>query len=284
MLCCIGDLVEDVVVWPSADLAHGTDTTSRIFRRRGGSAATVAVYAVTAGIPARFIGQVGNDRLGSMLVDEMEAAGVEVRVARNGVTGSIVVLVDQSGERTMLPDRGAAMELAMLPAGSLDGVEWLHVPAYSLVVEPLGATSRRAIEQSRGVDARVSVDASSVGALTEYGVAEFTELMIAVAPDVFFCNADEAALLGVDATTPVAGAELTVIKDGPHPVTLVDRSGHKSKVSVPPVAVVSDTTGAGDSFAAAFIASTINGSQPVDAARAACRMAATVLSRPGAGS
>ena len=283
MLGVIGDLVEDVVVWPAAEPVRGTDTPSRVFRRRGGSAATVAVYAVTAGASARFIGQVGDDRLGAMLVAEMEAAGVDMRVTRRGTTGSIVVLVDETGERTMLADRGAAMDLAVLPDGALHGITWLHIPAYSLVVEPLGATSLEAIAKAQALGARVSVDASSIGPLVAFGVDRFRDLMQQVGPDVVFCNEDEARLLGTQTNSPLPGARLTVIKAGADPVTLVEESGGSHEVAVPPVEVVSDTTGAGDSFAAGFIAAMMTGETSVAATDAGCRMAASVLARPGAG-
>ena len=58
MLCCIGDLVEDVVVWLTSDIATGTDTNASIRRRRGGSAANVAVSAALTGASVRFIGRV----------------------------------------------------------------------------------------------------------------------------------------------------------------------------------------------------------------------------------
>ncbi len=284
MICCIGDLVEDVVVWPSEEPAHGTDTASRVFRRRGGSAATVAVYAATTDIDSRFVGQVGDDRLGTLLVGEMEAAGVDVRVVRRGTTGSIIVIVDQSGERTMLPDRGAAMELLAIPNGALDAVTWLHVPAYSLVVEPLGTTSRTAIDEVQRRGGSISIDASSVGPLTGFGVDRFLTLMKDVRPHVFFCNEDEARLLRVGGTTPLPGAGLTVVKAGSRPVTIINSEGAATTVPVPPVTVVSDTTGAGDAFAAGFATATLGGRSPADAASEGNRMAATVLQRPGAGS
>ena len=66
-------------------------------------------------------------------------------------------------------------------------------------------------------------------------------------------------------------------------MTLIDASGKTTVVAVQPVAVVSDTTGAGDAFAAGFIAASMNGSDPVTAAEAGSRLAATVLTQPGAG-
>lgn len=280
MLCCVGDLVEDIVVWPSSKPARGTDTPARIFRTRGGSAATVAVHAAAVGVASRFVGQVGDDPLGEMLIRDLEAAGVEVVVTRHGRTGSVVVLVDETGERTMLPDRGAATELAELPARALDGVSWLHVPAYSLVVEPLATTSIMAITRSREAGATVSVDASSTGPLRHYGVDRFLDLLARLAPEVFFCNRDEAATLGLGADRGMARM-LTVRKAGADPVALIDAHGRVTTVPVPAVAAVTDTTGAGDAFAAGFIAASMQGAAPAVAAEAGIGLAATVLTRPG---
>ena len=58
MLCTVGDLIEDVVVWQGEPTHHASDTPSRIERTRGCSAANVAYFAAASGLPARFIGQV----------------------------------------------------------------------------------------------------------------------------------------------------------------------------------------------------------------------------------
>ena len=74
-----------------------SDTESRIVRRRGGSAANVAATAAANGWPVRFLGQVGNDTIGTALVDELSAGGVDTRfVVHDGSTGTIIVLVDEA--------------------------------------------------------------------------------------------------------------------------------------------------------------------------------------------
>jgi len=283
MLCCIGDLVEDVVVWPTAAPKRGTDTVSHVFRRRGGSAANVAVLAVEDGGHSRFIGQVGDDRLVVVLAAEMADCGVDVQIAKGGRTGTIVVLIESDGERTMLPDRGAALQLEAIPDGALDGVAWLHVPGYSLIAEPLGTTSRGLIDSARAAGIPVSIDASSTGLLQGFGTARFEEELRAIQPEILFCNQEEAELLGVDREHPFPGAGLSVIKAGPDPVLLVEPSRVAAEVPVPRVENVTDTTGAGDAFAAGYLVAKINGAAPVEAAVAGIELAATVLSRPGAG-
>ncbi len=282
MLCCVGDLVEDVVVWLAAGIRRGTDTPAKVFRRRGGSAANVAALAAVAGGRARLIGQVGRDPLGETLLAEMSAAGVELAVTRDGTTGTVVVLVEPDGERTMLPDRAAATRLAGVPPGSLDEASWLHVPGYSLIVEPLGDTSRALISRARDRGAGISIDASSVGLIKEYGPARFGAAVTAIGPDVLFCNKDEAELLELCPGSPHPGVAFSVIKSGAEPVAIVTES-LTHWIPVDPVEEVADTTGAGDAFAAGYLVATMEGAGPVGAALAASRLAATVLGRPGVG-
>ena len=99
-------MVDDIVVHRRGPIRVGTDTPAQIRRRRGGSAANVAVTAAQLTGRGRFFGQVGDDAPGELLVRALDAAHVDTRfVRRGGRTGAIVVLVDDDGERSFLTDR-----------------------------------------------------------------------------------------------------------------------------------------------------------------------------------
>lgn len=282
MLCTIGDLIEDVVVWLSAEPNLGTDTDSIIQRTRGGSAANVAMFAALTGTESRFIGQVGNDALGQQLCSALQQAGVDVCVVSEGRTGSIVVLVQPNGERTFLTDRGVASHLSHFDASLMANVGILHVPSYSLVTEPLASTSLLYIKAAQSLGAVISIDASSTSVLEHFGVARYKSLIQSIQPQIFLCNEDEAGLLGVGATEGMPGAALTVIKRGAHSTLAISQNNERSEVAVAPVANIVDTTGAGDAFAAGFLPTFVATNDVEVAIARGHAIAARVLRSPGA--
>jgi sugar/nucleoside kinase (ribokinase family) len=282
VLCTIGDLIEDVVVWLNDELNIGSDTDSIIVRTRGGSAANVAMFGALTGTPSRFIGQVGNDNLGEQLCASLRGSGVDVCTVAEGRTGSIVVVVQPNGERTFLTDRGVASDLSVFDAQHLAGVSIVHVPTYSLAHDPLATTAIQYIRAARAAGALISVDASSTSVLRDYGIDRYSELITSISPDVFLCNNDEAALLNIDSEHPMPGAELTVIKRGALPITVVTAAGVVTEVATPPVANIVDTTGAGDAFAAGFLPVYATSRNIKDSITNGNLIAARVLRSPGA--
>ena len=275
MLACLGDLVEDVIVRLDGPVNVASDTHAHISRRRGGSAANVAARAAALGHRSRFLGQVGTDAIGTALLAELTDDGVDTSVVRRaGATGTIVALVDHRGERSMLTDRRACVDLSEPDPSWLDGVDVLHVPFYSLATGQIAATATTVIGWAHERGIPVSIDVSSTAIIVEVGIDEVFRRLEEAAPTVVFANADEAEVLGIDA--PVAGA-VTVIKRGPRPALLRCPDGSVIEVDGIAVPGVNDTTGAGDAFAAGFLTSADWSSDPRNACESGHRAAADLL-------
>lgn len=266
VITCVGDLVEDIVVSAPAGIRTGTDSPARIERHRGGSAANVAVAVAIAGGASRYVGNVGTDLLGDQLLGQLTSHGVDLAVTRSGRTGSIVALVDASGERSFLTDRGSADDLISAPDGWLLDTTVVHVPMYSLLTDPLRATTLVMLSAASNAGCTISLDASSTGALTDAGVSSARSVIEQLGPDYLFCNRDEAELLGISEHTRLATT--TVIKQGAEPTVILCDTGVVS-YPVPLVRRVIDTNGAGDAFAAAFLVAAVQQRLPLPAAVAA---------------
>ena len=284
-LAVMGDLLEDVVVWLHEPLAVGTDCSGEIHRTRGGSAANVAAAAATLGagmVAVRFLGCVGPDAAGDALVAELVGRGVDVRVQRRGTTGAVVILVDSSGERTMIPNRMASGLLERVDDDWLDEVDLFHVPAYGFCAEPVGTTAIDALRRVRAAGGVTSIDASSVGMLESWGRDRIIALLADLAPDHLLANADEAEFLRLLDQPGWAARTTLVVKRGAAATLVIVPGDEPVEVPVSPVPDVLDSTGAGDAFAAGYLTAVLQGNTPEAAAAAGNVAGGLALSRPGA--
>ena len=135
---------------------------------------------------------------------------------------------------------------------------------------------------ARASSALISIDASSSSVLKQYGTDRYRALIESLNPEVFLCNEDEAAVLGLGPQKPMVGAVLTVIKQGPLPVIAVQNNGTTTEVAVTPVANIVDTTGAGDAFAAGFLPHYAKTKEITNAIIHGHALASRVLQSPGA--
>ncbi len=123
------------------------------------------------------VGVVGDDDLGRAAARALLSAGVKahLRVVPGRQTGMVVAVVDASGQRSMLTDRGANLDLAApdLGPGLLVAGGHLHLSGYELLDEATRPAARAALALASGAGMTCSVDPCSAGPLAAVGRAEF---------------------------------------------------------------------------------------------------------------
>jgi sugar/nucleoside kinase (ribokinase family) len=276
LIVSIGDLVLDIAIVPEGPLQPDDDSPATITIGGGGQAANFCAWTVALGEPARLVTRVGDDESGRRLVGDLESLGVEVRaVWAAEPTGAIAVLIGPDGRRTMATQRGASVGLSpadLDEAWFLDA-KLLHVPAYSLFLEPIASATRAAIKAVREAGGMLAVDLSSAAGLRAYGPSRMAYVLARMKPEVLFATEAEAATLAVPLERL---AQVPVLKLGAEGSRVF---GHT--IPAPEVKPV-DPTGAGDAFAAAFCAAWLHGATPVEAARSGVRAASQSVLLAGA--
>jgi sugar/nucleoside kinase (ribokinase family) len=281
----VGDVMVDVVARLSGPLAAASDAPAVIRLHGGGSSANTAAWLVAAGTEPVLIGCIGDDERGRYAREELRTAGVDARLAVDPElpTGTCIVLVAPDGERTMVPDAGAndALDDADLPDDLLDPGGHLHVAGYALLREGSRQAARAAIGRASSAGMTVSVDPSSSALLS----ADFLDW--AEGAGLLLPNASEARALTGEAD-PERAARALADRFGEVVVTLgVDGAlwtdgAEALRVPADPVEAVVDSTGAGDAFAAGYLAARTGGTPVSDALKAACTLAARAVTTSGA--
>jgi sugar/nucleoside kinase (ribokinase family) len=258
----VGDVMADILVQLDEPFALGSDAAARIVERPGGSAASFAVWLAREGVEVEFAGRVAAadvERIGA----ELRAAGVTPWLAGDAElpTGRLVAVVAPSGERSFLTDRGAndALALADIPEAALVRADWLHLSGYSFQHPRSRAAVRDLLR--RASETPVSVDPGSAAPLRAMGAENFLAWTAGAA--ILLPNADEAAALtGTD--DPEQQRERL---RGKYPLVAIKRGAAGAEAltesavwtAAPPPTRALDTTGAGDAFAAAFVAGRLRG-------------------------
>ena len=261
----VGDVMTDVIVMPEGPIVKGSDRRAKVRNRPGGSGANQAVWLGAMEADVLFAARVGADER-AMYENYFRGLGVVPALAGDTElpSGVLVTIVDPDGERSFLTDRGANLNLSSddLPENLLDDVGMVVVSGYSFFAPGPRAAVQGLFARAKARGVPVAVDPASVGFLVEVGPAAFVEWTKGA--DWIFANQSEAeALCGaseLDEQMRLLGQHYgtVVIKRGRLGAALGGQNGVRLELPAQVVEVV-DSTGAGDAFAAGFIAAHVAG-------------------------
>jgi sugar/nucleoside kinase (ribokinase family) len=298
-LLSIGEVLLDFIALAADDLLGAAD----FVRRPGGAPANVAVAVARLGGRAAFVGAVGDDPFGRVLLDALDGEGVDV--SRLKVLPQCTTLAFVARNKGGIPDflfyRGADAELLPddVPPDLIASARFIYVSSMALLDKPGSDATAFAAEAAREVGTLLAVDPnlrpSSWETLDDARTA-LTPLLNAA--NVLKVNDEEARLLAdtpnLDHAIKHLAAEHTLVvvtlgADG----CLWAWAGKHGRVTSPRVDVL-DSTGAGDAFMGALLAElarakvtaanflALQGEQLEAALRFACAAGALACTRPGA--
>jgi ribokinase len=280
----LGKLVADQVLSLSSPLVIGGQQRVSRTLSAGGAPANVTANLARLGVPTRLAGWAGADPLADELLTGLSARGIEMTLVRRGRVPLTTVLVHEGGERTLLADRGdGGLEASDVDVRWVADAAVLHLDGFDLLPGRFPAALIAAASLARAAGAPVSVDAAAAARIERFGVADYVSLLAGLRPDVLFCNAAEASVLGLSDALPAWAPELVLVHAGPLPTRVLTRAGTWSvPVERLPPERVRDTTGCGDALAAGVLAGWRAGSPVLDAVRAGHEAAAVVAGVIGA--
>jgi sugar/nucleoside kinase (ribokinase family) len=257
----------------------------------GGSGANTAVGVASLGANAAFIGKVRDDELGRLYTHDLGAVGVrfEVKPAGDGpATARSFILVTPDGERTMNTYLGACQNLtgADVDPHTVRAAKIVYLEGYLWDPPEAKKAFRKAVTIAHEAGNAVALTLSDPFCVDRYR-DEFLGLMRDGSVDILFANIHELKSLYQtgDGNTALAALReegvLGVVTRSEEGALVVTREG-TTAVPAHPIDRLVDTTGAGDLFAAGFLAGLARDLGHTDCARLGALAAAEVIQHIGA--
>jgi 2-dehydro-3-deoxygluconokinase len=289
-LLTVGETMALLTTAEVGRLRHASSLTLGV----AGAESNVAIGARRLGCPAAWVGRVGDDELGELVVSRIRAEGVDVAgVVRDpGAPTSLMFKERRTAELVRVRyyrrnGPGSRLEPGDLDPAQVAAAGVLHVtgitPALS---DSASATVDKAIELARAAGVPVSFDLNYRSALWPPDQAAAVCRDLAARADIVFAGDDEAELLGLAGDPPDLARGLAALARGHAVVKLGERGavaavdGQVHPVQAVPVRAV-DPVGAGDAFVAGYLAETLAGRPVPERLATAAACGAFAVTVPG---
>ena len=257
----------------------------------GGSAANTVAGLAALGLRTGFIGQVAGDQLGEIFRHDICSLGVRFETAPlNGTsaTARCLILVTPDAQRTMNTFLGASQHLSSeaVEPSQIAAAAILYLEGYLWDSPSAREAMEQAIAAARQAGRKVAFTLSDIF-VVERHAADIRRLLNQRLIDILFANeAELLALAGTEDRNGAIDALAPLV-----PVLVVTRSEHgaiavaggeRAEVAAEPIRELVDTTGAGDLFAAGFLAGQLHGASLEHSLRLGAIAAAEVIQHYGA--
>ena len=234
----------------------------------GGSAGNTAAGLAALGLKAAFVGQVADDQLGKIYRHDIESQGIAFLVpARDdvGATARSLILVTPDAQRTMNTFLGAAqlLEEDAVDTAAVADSGIIYLEGYLWDPPAARGAMEAAIEAAHANGRKVAFTLSDTFCVDRHRDG-FWQLLRDGKVDILFANEAEAASMAmvndVEEAIPALASHVSILvvtrsEDGATAVS----GNERADVPAEPIERLVDTTGAGDLFAAGFLAGQARG-------------------------
>ena len=257
----------------------------------GGSAANTVAGLAALGLKAGFIGQLADDQLGQIFTHDIRSLGVEFDTPpRNdvGATARCLILVTPDAQRTMNTFLGAAqmLEPGAVEAGRIAEARTLYLEGYLWDPDAARSAMYGAMDAAREAGTKVAFTLSDSFVVDRHR-KDLLRLLDQGRIDILFANAAEILRLAGEpeldaAVAAIAPKVATLVVTRSEQGALAVSGGEKAEVAAEPIERLVDTTGAGDLFAAGFLAGEARGLRLEQSLKLGAIAAAEVIQHYGA--
>ncbi len=263
---CLGILVADVIGRPieSVPAPGALALVESITPHIGGCAANTGIGLHRLGVQTAIVGAVGRDGFGQFVRDVLRDEGIDSTGVREkeAPTSATMVLVQSDGERAFLHCVGANAEFvaADFETRQLRDVKLLHIAGHGLMPNFDGAPCADLLKRAQAMGVQTSLD--TAGAPDDKWRENLRQCLPFL--DCFVPSLHEVRDLFPDCQTPESiaarlveeGVKTVAIKLGEAGSYALNRAGQSARAAALDVEAI-DATGAGDAFAAGFLAAAL---------------------------